>query len=316
MRFGIQTAQFNATPAELIETWQFLDRETGFESLWFMDHLVAPIEGRVLDLAMFEAWTLLGAASQVTGRLRIGCLVTANTFRHPALLAKMAVTIDHLSGGRLNLAIGAGWFEEEHQAFGLSLPPIRLRLDRLAEAAAMLRKILQASGPVSFRGEHYSIERAPFAPGFLQTPHPPLLIGGGGEQRTLRIVAQYADVANVQGPVSTVRHKLDVLRSHCEAVGRSYAVIAKTVQMPVSIVDDPKELEGVRAFLVDHYQMTMQQARDEAPVGPVDHVLKVLAAYAELGVSAIIVPTPGPWDHHRLRQLDERIVRPLAEEAA
>jgi F420-dependent oxidoreductase-like protein len=310
--FGVQSVQQNVEWRELLELWRFLEAETAVESLWLMDHLVAPLEGQLPDVPCFEAWTALAAAAQATRRLRIGCLVIANTFRHPALLAKMAVTLDHVSRGRLVLGLGAGWHREEHRAFGIPLPPVRERQDRLEEAAALLRAVLTADEPVRFEGAYYRLEDAPFRPGFVQRPHPPLMIGGGGERRTLRTAARYADVVNVPGPVSVVRHKLAVLEAHCERVGRDYEAIRKTVHVPVVTHEDAGLLALMSEFVRRHYQLTEVQLRREVPVGPASHVCDVVARYAELGVSAILFPSPGPWDREAFRYLDESVIRPFA----
>lgn len=158
MRFGIQTPQFGWHAADLLDLWSTLDSHSGFSSLWTMDHLLPPLRGAVLDTPCFEAWVLLGAAARATHRIRLGCLVSANTFRHPALLAKMALTVDHLSGGRLTVGLGAGWLEEEHRVFGIPLPGVRERLDRLEEAAHLLRIAFASTTPVTFAGEHYRLE--------------------------------------------------------------------------------------------------------------------------------------------------------------
>jgi F420-dependent oxidoreductase-like protein len=309
MRFGAQTVQQNVAWSELLEFWRFLDEETRVESLWTMDHLVAPVEGALPEISCFESWTLLAAAAQATRRLRIGCLVTANTFRHPPLLAKMAATIDHISNGRLVLALGAGWHEEEHRAFGIPLRGMRERLERLDEAAALLRAVMVAEKPVTFRGKYYHLEAAPFLPRFVQRPHPPLMIGGGGERRTLRTAARYADVANLLGPVSVVRHKLRILAAHCDEEGRDYDTIEKTVHVPVVTHEDPRRLALVQRFVKEHFGLTERQLREEIPVGTADHVCEVVERYAELGVSAIIFPTPWPWDREGFRSLDEAVIR-------
>lgn len=309
MRFGAQTVQQNVTWSELLDFWYFLERETRIESIWAMDHLVPPTESGLSEVSCFESWTLLAAAAQATRRLRIGCLVTANTFRHPALLAKMAATLDHISAGRLVVALGAGWHEEEHRAFGIPLYSTRERLERFDEAAALLRSVMEAQKPVTFRGRYYQLENAPFLPGFIQKPHPPLMIGGGGEKRTLRTAARYADVANILGPVSVVRHKLQVLEAHCEKEGRDYTAIEKTVHVPVVTHQDPERLALVTDFVKDHFGLTGQQMREEIPVGTAPHVREVVERYAELGVSAIIFPTPAPWDKESFRYLDESVIR-------
>ncbi len=309
MRFGAQTVQQNVTWSELLDLWRFLERETRVESIWAMDHLVVPIEGELPEVPCFESWMMLAAAAQATRRLRIGCLVSANTFRHPALLAKMAATLDHISGGRLVIALGADWHREEHRAFGIPLYSTRERLERLDEAAALLRAVMKAEKPVTFRGRYYRLENAPFLPGFVQKPHPPLMIGGGGEKRTLRTAARYADVVNLLGPVSVVRHKLEVLEAHCEQEGRDCRAIEKTVHVPVVTHEDPERLALMKGFIKEHFGLTEQQLCEEVPVGTASHVCEVVQRYAELGVNAIIFPAPGPWDREAFRHLDESVIR-------
>ena len=196
MRFGAQTVQQNVAWSELLEFWRFLEQETRVESIWAMDHLVAPIEGELPEVPCFESWTMLAAAAQATRRLRIGCLVTANTFRHPALLAKMAATLDHISDGRLVIALGAGWHEKEHRAFGIPLHGMRERLERFDEAAALLRAVMEAGKPVTFHGSYYRLKTAPFLPGFVQKPHPPLLFAGPGK-RMLSMAGRYGDLVYI-----------------------------------------------------------------------------------------------------------------------
>jgi F420-dependent oxidoreductase-like protein len=312
MHFGAQVVQQNVRFADLLGFWRFLDEETAIESVWTMDHLVTPMVETLSDMPCFESYTLLAAAAQATRRLRLGCLVTANTFRPPGLLAKMAVTLDHVSEGRLILALGAGWHEAEHRAFGIPLPPLRERLERLEEAAALLRAVLTAEKPVSYHGRYYQLEGARFEPGFVQRPHPPLMIGGGGERRTLRTVARHADIANVLGPVSEVRHKLAVLAEHCEREGRDYDAIQKTVHLPVVAIEDPASLRVVQTFVKEHFGLSEAQMRDEVPVGTAAHVRQIVGRYAELGVTGIIFPAPGPWNHDGFRHLDAEVIRPLA----
>jgi alkanesulfonate monooxygenase SsuD/methylene tetrahydromethanopterin reductase-like flavin-dependent oxidoreductase (luciferase family) len=311
MRFGAQTVQQNVDWSEILDFWHFLEQETRVESIWAMDHLVPPIEGGLPEVPCFESWSLLAAAAQATRKLCIGCLVTANTFRHPALLAKMAATLDHISAGRLIVSLGAGWHQEEHHAFGIPLYSTRERLERLDEAAALLRAVMEAEKPVSFHGRYYRLENAPFFPGFVQKPHPPLLIGGGGEKRTLRTAARYADIVNILGSVSVVRHKLRVLEAHCEKEGRDYHAIEKTVHVPVVTLEDPKRLALVTDFVKEHFGLSEQQMREETPVGTASHVREVVERYAELDVSAIIFPAPGPWDKEAFRYLDESVIRPF-----
>jgi len=307
LSFGIQTPQQNVDWSELTEFWRFLDRETAFDSLWMMDHLVPPAEESDSGEPCFEAWTCLAAASQVTERLRLGCLVTANTFRHPALLAKMAATLDHASGGRLELALGAGWNEVEHRAYGIPLHTPGTRLDRLEEAAQILRSFMTCEGPVSFEGRHYRLEEAPFAPGFVQQPHPRLVIGGNGERRTLRIAALYADAANLLGPVSVVRDKLEVLRRHCREVGRDEREISKTVHVPAFVHEDRDVVDRVAPFLASHLGVSEEVVRTETPVGSAAHARAVCTAYAELGISELWLPIVAPYSHESVSHLSDSV---------
>jgi F420-dependent oxidoreductase-like protein len=308
MRLGVQAVQQNVGWAEMVALWRYLDRETRFHSLWTMDHLIPPADEIDPQTPCFESTTTLAAAAQITGRLRLGCLVTCNTFRHPSLLAKIAATLDHASQGRLELSLGAGWHEGEHRAFGIPLPPMRERQDRFEEAAALLRAVLEAEKPVSFHGRYYALHEAPFQPRFVQQPHPPLVIGGGGEKRTLRTAALYADVANLLGPVSVVRHKLEVLERHCRAVGRDFDAIRKTVHVPVFAHSDPKVLGVVAPGIAHHLELPLEQVLAETPVGPPQRVCEVIERYAQLGVTEIVFPAPGPWDLDAFRRLDEEVL--------
>jgi F420-dependent oxidoreductase-like protein len=308
MRFEVQAAQQGVGFDQLVELWRFIDRETRFDGVFTMDHLITPVEGGDTGVPCFESWMLLAAAARETSRVRLGCLVSANTFRHPALLAKMAVTLDHASDGRLILGLGAGWHEGEHGAFGIHLGPVAERQDRLEEAAAILRAVLDGKTPVSFAGRHYRLEEAEFSPGFVQRPGPPLLIGGGGERRTLRTVARYADIANLLGPVSEVEHKLDVLREHCAEVGRDYDALEKTVHVPLFVHEDPDVVDRVAALVSEHHKLPVEQVRGETPVGNAAHVCGMMERYGELGVTGIVFPVVAPYDLAGLRHVSEAVV--------
>jgi F420-dependent oxidoreductase-like protein len=306
VRLGIQTAQQNVEYPVLLRLWRFLDRETRFSSLFLMDHLVPPGGENDPDEPCLESGTLLGAAAQATDRIKLGCLVTANTFRHPALLAKMAATLDHVSRGRLILALGAGWNEFEHAAYGIALPALRERMDRFEEAVRILRLFLD-SGPgerVAFEGEHYRLREAPFAPGFVQE-RPPLMIGGGGEKRTLRIAARYADVVNIPSLLGELGRKLEVLRAHCDAVGRDQGAIEKTAHFPLVMSEDPATVEAVRGVVARHLGLPVETIRREAPIGSRHFVQDLVGRYGELGVSEIVLPVIHPYDLDALGRLSE-----------
>src|SRR5215470_5391800 len=192
IRFGIQTGQQSVEWNQMLDLWQKADA-WGYDSLWNFDHFY-PIfvdpEG-----PCFEGWTTLSALAQATKRVRIGHLVNGNTYRHPCVLAKMATTLDHVTGGRLNLGIGAGWFEGEHRAFGIDFKSVRGRLEALEEACRILLGMFSGER-FSLKGRHYVVEDAIGQPVPVQKPHPPIMIGGTGEKHLLRIVARYADMWN------------------------------------------------------------------------------------------------------------------------
>src|SRR5215213_5517006 len=205
--------------------------EAGLDTVWVADHLIQADPTSIPDSEMLEAYTTLGFLAAQTRRVRLGTMVTGVTFRPPSLLIKAVTTLDVLSGGRAWLGVGAGYHEDEARAMDLSLPPVGERFDRLEET---LRLALQMwSGDSSpFEGRHYRLERPVNNPPAVSEPHPPILIGGAGERRTLRLVAQYADACNlfdIPDGGKTIRHKLEVLARHCDAVGRPYDEIEKTV---------------------------------------------------------------------------------------
>jgi F420-dependent oxidoreductase-like protein len=201
--------------------------DAGFSSLWVMDHFwQLPALGGP-DQAMLEAYTLLGGLAARTRRASLGTLVTGVTYRNPALVAKTVTTLDIVSAGRAVLGIGAAWFEEEHRGFGFDFPAAGERLDRLDEALRICRAMFTEEKP-SFTGRYYRIEEARNVPRPVQPGGPPIMVGGSGEKRTLRLVAEHADLCNISGSPATVRHLLDVLDGHCGAVGRDPGEIRHT----------------------------------------------------------------------------------------
>src|SRR5881275_2199272 len=203
--------------------------EDGYESIWMVDHFhTVPTPSQEVT---FETWMSLAALARDTRRVRIGQIVTCNGYRHPALLAKMASTFDVLSHGRLNFGIGAGWYEHEYRAYGYPYPDGPERLRMLREALQIIHAMWDDREPyATFKGEYYQVEGAINEPKGVQKPHVPLWIGGAGEKVTLKLVAQYGDACNFNADVETVRHKLEVLRQHCETVGRDYDSVLKTLE--------------------------------------------------------------------------------------
>ncbi|HUF14527.1 MAG TPA: LLM class F420-dependent oxidoreductase [Acidimicrobiia bacterium] len=261
MRFGLKLSQ-KATIDEHRAVWRIADDE-GFDHCWNMDHFAALGEDPAGDI--FEAWTLLAAMAEGTTHTRIGCMVTGNTYRHPAVLAKMAVTLDHISHGRLEFGLGAAWAENEHRMLGLEFGTVGERLDRLEDACQIITSLWTAP-TTTFAGAHYQLEKAIAEPKPVQRPYPPIWIGGSGPKRTLRIVARYADVWNMPGgtPAELARSSR-VLDQHCADVGRDPAEIRRTVQ--VRLPEEPADALP----LVEGY----------AQVGADDIILIVMGGTAE-----------------------------------
>lgn len=212
--------------------------QSGFDSIWLPDHALQNRIGGGTSAPMFEAYTLLGALAVSTRRARLGTLVSPVTFRNPALLAKTVATLDVISGGRAVLGLGAAWDEGEHEAYGLDFPAVAERQDRLEEAAQICRAMLTEE-TATFPGRFYSVREAHNSPRPLRPV--PIMIGGGGELRTLRAVARYGDACNIFGDAETIRHKLAVLARHCEEAGRDLSAITTTAAV-VPSEDDPKAL--------------------------------------------------------------------------
>ena len=229
MRYGLKLSQ-NAPIEQYRAVWRIAD-EAGFDHCWCMDHFATL--GGSDDGPIFEAWALLAAMAAATSRTRVGCAVTGNTYRHPAVLAKAAVTVDHVSGGRLEFGIGAGWAENEHTMLGLPFGTAGDRADRLEEACQVIRS-LWTQQRASFAGQHYQLTGAVAEPKPVQQPYPPIWIGGAGRRRTLRIAARHADVWNAPGgSPQEVADLSGVLDRHCAEIGRDPSEIRRSVQVRV-----------------------------------------------------------------------------------
>jgi F420-dependent oxidoreductase-like protein len=265
LRFGIVIDQ-NLTWPDTVERWQLFER-LGFDSIWDCDHFVQPSRPKG---PYFEAWTLLAALAARTEHIRIGVLVTSNTFRHPALLAKQAATVDHISNGRLDVGLGAGWYEPEHHMFGLDFPGPAELVGRFREAVEIVDSALRQD-TISFAGTYYQLEQAPFRPAPLQQPRPPLMLGAH-KPRMLRIVAQYADTWNSFGTVDEMRERNGILDKQCAAVGRDPSTIVRSLygwaaMMPADPWASPDAFEdmvnryaeaGVNEFLIDQPRLEQQ----------------------------------------------------------
>jgi alkanesulfonate monooxygenase SsuD/methylene tetrahydromethanopterin reductase-like flavin-dependent oxidoreductase (luciferase family) len=242
-RIGVYLPQVGLTWEQLRERVVACDR-LGIESVWFMDHLYPP---GLAAVPSFEAWTTAAALATATERVRLGHLVLCNGFRHPALLAKMAITLDHASGGRLDLGLGSGSYAPEFEQFGMSFPSERVRAEQLGEALCVIRLLFTEDAP-SFRGEHYMLEAAPSLPRPVQRPHPPIHVGGAGERRTLPLVARHADVWNCPTyALGELPLKLAVLRQECRRIGRDPSTLRVSEEAVMALVATRAEVEQSRA---------------------------------------------------------------------
>jgi F420-dependent oxidoreductase-like protein len=308
VRIGIQTGQEMVEWTQLLAFWQFLDRETAFDSVWTIDHFVPPNPGADPNGPCMEGWTALAAGAQATERLRLGCLVTGVTYRHPSVLAKMAATIDQISNGRLEFGIGAAWHEPEHRYYGIPFPSVREREDRLEEAVRLTRLLFRAEGPVDFQGTYYQLNQAPFSPPCVQKPNPPIFIGGGGEKRTLRTAARHGDGINVIGSVDRAQEKIAVLERHCADVGRDPGEITKSVFGPVMLIDDAERAGQMRAAMAAAMGTTPERAGETLAIGDAAQVRAAIERYAEAGVSYIIMMCRSPYRFDLYRRISDEVV--------
>jgi alkanesulfonate monooxygenase SsuD/methylene tetrahydromethanopterin reductase-like flavin-dependent oxidoreductase (luciferase family) len=234
------------------------------------------------------------------------------TYRNPALLAKMAVTVDHISQGRLELGIGAAWHDAEHRAYGWEFPSVRERQDRLEEAVQVIRLLFESDGRVSFRGKHYQLDEAPFEPRPVQKPRPPIIVGGGGERRTLRTLSRFGDVMNTSGTPEQMRRKIAILEQHCRDAGRDPAEIEKTYQGPLVVSDNEAFIDRVAGMIAADGSITVEDAKSLMPIGNADHVRMVVEEYARAGVQRMVVISVPPWKPDVYRRLNDEVVAAFA----
>ena len=253
MKVSFKTAPMHTDWTAVRDVWVEADDMDGFAGGWTFDHFM-PIRGDASGPCL-EGWVLLSALASITSRLRLGVMVTGNTHRHPAVLANMAATLDVISDGRLDLGIGAGWNADEHEAYGIELPGLKERFDRFDEAIEVIHLLL-TEDTADFEGDHYRLQSARCEPKPVQQPRPPLVIGGGGEKRTLRTAARWADHWNTPGmdfDLESFRHKAGVLAAWCESVDRKFDDIEKSIQFwsgdPASL---PERLAQAEEAGVDH----------------------------------------------------------------
>jgi F420-dependent oxidoreductase-like protein len=274
-------------PSEAYETMTRVAQEAdalGYHSIWLYDHFhTVPTPTQEIT---FECWTSTAALARDTRRVRLGQMVTCNSYRNPAMLAKIASTVDALSHGRLDFGIGAGWYEEEYVAYGYPYPGTHERLERLHEAVEIILS-MWTQEEANFEGTYYQVRGAINQPKGVQKPRIPLLIGGGGEKVTLRLVAQYADACNVGGDIPTIKHKLAVLKQHCEQLGRDYERIKRTALIDFCVIAETEA--GVLAKLTPQERNNVEELRQTWLIGTPEQIRDRLAEYEEAGIQELIV---------------------------
>lgn len=281
LSFGMKTAPQNTTYEDMLRVWLEADKEPDLEHAWLFDHFI-PL-GPDPTGTCLEGWTLLAALAARTERLRVGIMVTGNTYRHPAVLANMGATIDILSRGRLDFGIGAGWNELEHDMYGMSLYKPGERIRRLGETCEVIRR-LWTEEVANFEGRYYHLKDARCNPKPVQKPYPPFVIGGSGEQLTLAVVARYADIWNfVGGSLELFQHKNEVLNKHCQEIGRDAGEIARSIQVMINAGDLAETRDFIRGYVAE-------------------------------GASHIILNLRYPYPEGIVQRLVDEVVRPLKEE--
>ncbi len=307
LKFGVQATQSGVSWHDLLSLWQDLDRDPNFDHLWLMDHFVAGGGGAEVEEPCLEGWTSLSALAMATSRIRIGMLVSGNTYRHPAVLAKMATTVDNISNGRLEFGLGAGWHTFEHEAFGIPFLTTRERLDRLSEAAQLI-KLLWTQPHPTFQGKYYQLDQPPFSPPNIQQPHPPILIGGDGERHTLMTVAKYADTCNVSGSPDEVRRKFEVLERHCRTVGRDFTTIRRTTLAHLFLNDDIAFQQRVAERFAAFRGVGEEEARRPLLLGSIDEVRAKVQAFVDAGVQEMILAQTPRFHAASLRRFSRELI--------
>jgi alkanesulfonate monooxygenase SsuD/methylene tetrahydromethanopterin reductase-like flavin-dependent oxidoreductase (luciferase family) len=311
LKTGILLWSQAATWPEMLDAAQRVDR-LGYDHLWTWDHLYG-IFGDPYQ-PIFEGWSLLAAWAMATEKTRLGLLVGANTFRNPGLTAKIAGTLDHISDGRAILGIGGAWFDQEHEAHGIDFGSgFGQRLDWLDEAVAAMRTVLDGGSATSPDGAHYAFKDLRHQPLPIQK-RLPIMIGGSGEKKTLRTVAKYADMWNAMGPLEVMAHKVEVLRGHCDAVGRDIGEIEFTLGVKLTIRDSKAEADRVWKAHMEHNRTPLAEVEDDDTfwLGSPEQIADRLRPYVELGFRTVISEQPAPYDVETLeRYVGE--VKPLID---
>jgi alkanesulfonate monooxygenase SsuD/methylene tetrahydromethanopterin reductase-like flavin-dependent oxidoreductase (luciferase family) len=301
---GVFVPQMGFTYAEVLHRAQRCEA-LGIRSMWLYDHLYGP---GVPNVPSLEAWTVASALLSATERLRVGHLVLCNQFRHPAVLAKMATTLDQVSAGRLELGLGSGSIEEEHTKAGLDWGTFAERSSRLAETLEILTQAF-ADNVIDFAGTHYTVREMPIIPGPVQQPRPPITVGGVGEKYTLPLVARYADVWNVPTyALGELEHKVAVLRGLCEDIGRDPASIVLSVEAVMALAPDDSSLAKVREVAERRFGGPGFGLHDSDLIGTPEIIIDKLHALQELGFQQVVLFTHDRASDETLELLATKVI--------
>jgi F420-dependent oxidoreductase-like protein len=306
LKFGLQHPNFtfDGEGAQIVEKLgRLVERAEsgGFDSFWVMDHFHQIRNVGELQEPMLEGWTTQSVVAGLSSKIKIGTLVTGIVYRHPSVLAKVGATLDVLSKGRLYMGIGAAWNVDEATAYGIPFPPVMERMKRLEEAVQIIRR-MWTEETATFNGQFYQIRNAYCNPKPIQKPCPPIMIGGGGEQQTLRIAAKYGDACNIFGSVETVKRKLAILRDHCRSAGRDYDSIVKS-KLGHIVID--KDKENVREAIKS---MPEDRLREYAIFGTPEEVRRQVEAFRDAGIEYLIVNLEPDRELHALELFANEVV--------
>jgi alkanesulfonate monooxygenase SsuD/methylene tetrahydromethanopterin reductase-like flavin-dependent oxidoreductase (luciferase family) len=311
MKTGILLWSQAATWAEMVDAAKRVD-ELGYDHLWTWDHLYAIFGDPYQPIV--EGWMALAGWAMATEKTRLGLLVGANTFRNPGLTAKLAGTLDHISDGRAILGIGGAWFEHEHKAHGIDFGSgFGQRLDWMDEAVEAMRAVLDGGSATARPGGRYAFDDLRHQPPPIQR-RLPIMIGGSGEKKTLRTVAKYADMWNAMGPLDVMAHKVDVLKRHCDEVGRHIGEIEFTLGVKFTLRDSKEEADRVWRAAMEHNRTPMSEVEDDDTFwnGTPEEMADKLRPYVDLGFRTVISEQPAPYDVETFERFVGE-VKPLIE---
>jgi F420-dependent oxidoreductase-like protein len=303
MRFGVFTSLTGQTWPAVLELWRHLE-STGWDMACVSDHFMPNTKDR--EGPVLESWSTLSALAGLIPRMRVGTIVLGNTYRNPAVVAKMAAQVDIISGGRLVLGLGAAWQANEHKAYGIPFYTMAERLQRLDEACSVIRS-LWTERRSNFNGKFYQLSDAPLDPKPTQKPYPELMIGGAGERVTLRIVAKHADHWNVWGGPTVLARKSAILEEHCAKAGRDSKTIQRSVNMALLITEKKDEIDRLAETIMTRMGMTAPDARDTCLAGTPDQIRNRLNELKAAGATTLFIPTLFPSFDVLRRDMDKFI---------